>query len=175
VGPAILSIVVLALALTGCAQSSDTSTAARAGAGAPTASTPTTTTESGSATAPGSTTGLSVSPQVGAPSSVMHFAITPTTQARASHGGEISDSLSVMGPQRAGCVGIHQQALATLPSSGSTTVSLGPPQIGGNWCPGTYTARVLVLERPKCGQGQMCPQFIRVLGTIGPVSFRISG
>lgn len=169
-GPAILCIVVLALALTGCAHSSDTSTAATAGA-----STPTTTAGPGGATAPGRTTGLSVSPQVGAPSSVMHFAITPTTQASASHGGEISDSLSVMGPQRTGCVGIHQQALATLPSSGSTTVSLGPPQIGGNWCPGSYTARVLVLERPKCGQGQMCPQFIRVLGTIGPVSFRISG
>jgi hypothetical protein len=105
----------------------------------------------------------------------MHFTITPTARASAPSGEEISNALSVMGPQKAGCVGVHQQGLSALPPSGQTTVSLGPSQIGGNWCPGTYTARVEVLERPKCGQGQMCPQFIRVLATLGPVRFRISG
>jgi len=168
---AMLAVVALTLMLAGCAQS--------AGAAPPTATTPTTsatsTTGSGTAGAPGSVTGLSVSPQVGSPTSVMHFAITPPASASAASGEEISNALSVMGPQKAGCVGVHQQALSVLPQSGATTVSLGPSQLGGQWCPGTYTARVEVLERPKCGQGQMCPQFIRVLATIGPVSFRISG
>lgn len=175
----LLVIAALALGLAGCAQSSHTTSAATSGPGAAptTATTPstptTTTTGSGSGTPPASVTGLSVSPQVGSPSSTLHFAITPTAHAAsAPNGGQISSSLSVMGPQKSGCVGVHQEA---LPSSGSTTVALGPSQIGGNWCPGSYTARVLVLERPKCGPGQMCPQFIRVLASIGPVGFKISG
>jgi hypothetical protein len=177
----LLVIAALALGLAGCAQSSNTTTAATSGPGAapPTATTPSTpaatTTGSATATPPGNTRGLSVSPQAGSPSSVIHFAITPPARANAESGVEVSDSLSVMGPQKTGCVGIHQQSLSALPAGQQTTVSLGPSQIGGNWCPGTYTARVLVLARPKCGAGQMCPQFIRVLASIGPVSFRISG
>jgi hypothetical protein len=54
-------------------------------------------------------------------------------------------------------------------------VAVGPTQLGGSWCPGTYTARVEVLARPKCGEGMMCPQFIRVVAVLGPTTFRISG
>lgn len=177
----LLVIAALALTLAGCAQSSNTTSSAANGAGAapPSATTPstsaTTPTGSGTATSPRSAMGLSVSPQVGSPSSVIHFAVTPPSTAGATSGGEISDALSVMGPQQSGCVGTHQQSMSALPAGQQTTVSLGPAQLGGNWCPGTYTARVVILERPKCGQGQMCPQFIRVVGSLGPVSFRISG
>jgi hypothetical protein len=179
---ALLAIAALALGLAGCAQSSNTTSGSAthgAGAAPPSATTPsitaTTTTGSGTATSPGSATGLSVSPQVGSPSSVIHFAVTPPSTASATSGGEISDALSVMGPQKSGCVGIHQQSMSALPPGQQTTVSVGPAQLGGNWCPGTYTARVVILQRPKCGQGQMCPQFIRVVGSLGPVGFRIAG
>jgi hypothetical protein len=100
--------------------------------------------------------------------------VTPTYRT-GGQSGDISNALSVTGPQKPGCVGVHNQGLSALPPGQATSVSLGPAQIGGNWCPGTYSARVVVLERPKCGPGQMCPQFIRVLAAIGPVSFRISG
>jgi hypothetical protein len=104
----------------------------------------------------------------------MHFAVTPSSRAGAQGSEDISIVLSVMGPQKAGCVGVHEQGLSALPPGQKTDVSLGPAQLGGTWCPGTYNARVEILERPKCGQGMMCPQFIRVLAAIGPVSFRIS-
>jgi hypothetical protein len=32
-----------------------------------------------------------------------------------------------------------------------------------------------VLARPKCGQGMMCPQFIRVVAVLGPQTFKIAG
>jgi hypothetical protein len=80
-----------------------------------------------------------------------------------------------MGPQKTGCVGIHQQPLPSLAVGRQASVSLGPAQLGGDWCPGTYTARVEVLARPKCGPGMMCPQFIRVVASLGPATFRISG
>jgi hypothetical protein len=105
----------------------------------------------------------------------MHFAATPTYPVAGPGDGDISNSLSVMGPQKPGCVGVHEQGLSALPPGHTTMISLGPAQIGGNWCPGTYTARVEILERPKCGPGMMCPQFIRVLAALGPVTFKISG
>jgi hypothetical protein len=170
-------------ALAGCAQSSNTaSTAKSAPGGAPptattptTPSTPTTSTGSGTTPAPGSAKGLSVSPAVGSPHSVIHFSITPSYRLGAHGNQDISAALSVTGPQEPGCVGVHQEPLSAPPTGQETMVSVGPAQIGGSWCPGTYSARVVVLERPKCGAGQMCPQFIRVLAAIGPVSFRISG
>ena len=175
----------LAVALAGCGSSDTTSTSSgAAGGSATTASTPaapgtpttaTTTTGSGTSAPPGSAHGLSVSPTTGSPHSVMRFAVNPPTLTGGQGSGDISNALSVMGPQKSGCVGVHEQGLAALPPGQTTTVSLGPSQIGGDWCPGTYTARVEILERPKCGQGMMCPQFIRVLAALGPVSFKISG
>lgn len=169
------------MALAGCAQSSNSTSSATSGPGAapPTATTPTST-ATGTATTPGSTPpasahGLSVTPTVGTTHSVMHFVITPSPTTAGQNTNDISNALSVIGPQKPGCVGVHEQGLAALPADQQTTVSLGPAQLGGNWCPGTYSARVATLERPKCGQGQMCPQFIRVLAVIGPVSFKISG
>jgi hypothetical protein len=175
VAAAILTIAAPAAALAGCAQSSDT-TSTKAGApgdNPPTATTPTTPT-SATTTGPASVPGLGVTPAVGSPHSVIHFAVTPSYRT-GGRSEDISNALSIMGPQKPGCVGVRHQGLSALPPGQETTVSVGPAQIGGNWCPGTYSARVLVLERPKCGPGQMCPQFIRVLEAIGPVSFRISG
>jgi hypothetical protein len=168
----------LAAALAGCAQSSDTTSSAAGGAAPPTSSTPTSATTTTTSTTPGSGTGsgsLTVSPTTGSPTSVIRFAVTPNFGAGEQGTGDISNALSVIGPQKAGCVGVHAQGLSALPSGQTTTVSLGPAQLGGNWCPGAYTARVEILERPKCGGGMMCPQFIRVLAALGPVSFKISG
>jgi hypothetical protein len=166
----------LAAALAGCAQSSDTTSSAAGGAAPPTSSTPTSATTTTTSTTPGSGSGsLTVSPTTGSPTSVIRFAVTPNFGAGAQGTGDISNALSVIGPQKAGCVGVHAQGLSALPSGQTTTVSLGPAQLGGNWCPGAYTARVEILERPKCGGGMMCPQFIRVLAALGPVSFKISG
>jgi len=188
---AVLAAVTLGLGavVAGCGSSDTTTTTS--GSGAPGASPPTagssgtttatgtpttatTVTGSGTSAPPGSAHGLSVSPAVGSPHSVMHFAATPPNLTPQS-GVDISNALSVMGPQKSGCVGVHEQGLAALPPGQTTTVSLGPSQIGGNWCPGTYTARVEILERPKCKEGTMCPAFIRVLAALGPVSFKIAG
>jgi hypothetical protein len=188
---ATLAVMLALIALAGCAQSSNTTSSSHSapGGGTPTATTLTTatsppsttprtattpTTATTTTTAPASVPGLTVSPAVAAPHSVIHFAVTPTYRT-AGQSGDISNALTVTGPQKPGCVGVHNQGLSALPAGRETTVSVGPAQIGGNWCPGTYSARVVVLERPKCGPGEMCPQFIRVLAAIGPVSFRISG
>jgi hypothetical protein len=170
--------IALAAALGGCAQSSNTTSTGAAGGAPPTSSTPTNpttptptnpttpTTTSATTSVPATGSGtLTASPASGSTESALPSPSTPPANA----------SLSVMGPQKAGCVGIHQQPLPSLPAGQQTSVSLGPAQLGGKWCPGTYSARVEIVARPKCGQGMMCPQFIRVVATLGPAIFRISG
>jgi hypothetical protein len=183
---------VVVAALAGCAQSSDSTTSGSPGGSAPpTASTPTTastpsapgattsTTVTGSGTVtasppPGGGT-LTVTPSTGSTHSVLHFTFTSAHRVASQSGDLVSQALSVTGPQKNGCVGIHQQAVPMTVGGQPMTVALGPAQLGGAWCPGSYEARVEVVERPKCGAGMMCPQFIRVAAVIGPVSFKISG
>jgi hypothetical protein len=181
-------VVVLAAALGGCAQSSDTTSSGTGAGGAapPTASTttqtaPSTTTtstagsESVTANPPSGRGTLTVSPATGSPHSMLHFTFTSPQGISSDASDEVSEALSVTGTQKAGCVGLHQQAVPITVGGQPVSVTLGPQQLGGAWCPGTYTARVEVVERPKCGAGMMCPQFIRVAAVIGPVSFKISG
>ena len=172
--------IAVAGALTGCAQSSNTTTSTGApGTAPPTSSTPTSTSTTGSGTSgtPSGSHPLGVSPAVGSPQSTMRFSFTSPVGSGPQGQGDtlISSALSVIGPHGSGCVGVHQQALPTEPAEQSVNVALGPAQLGGSWCPGTYTARVEVLARPKCGQGMMCPQFIRVVAVVGPTTFRIRG
>ncbi len=172
----------LAAALAGCAQSSDTTSTGAAGRGSATtapltASTPTSSTTT-STTTRGVVAGsgpLTVSPTTGSPHSVIHFAFTAPAGTLAPGSDQVSAALSAVGPQKPGCIGLGHRPLASMAAGQPTTVSLGPAQLGGDWCPGTYTARVEVLARPKCGEGMMCPQFIRVVAMLGPAMFKISG
>jgi hypothetical protein len=175
------ALAALCAASSGCGGSHTTSSSAP-GAGATSSATTTTTPTSstgvsttGSGAAPrGGPTALTVSPTSGTPHSVIRVRFTsPETGARA--GTRISQALSVLGPRHAGCVGMHDEAVPVAPAGQAVVVAVGPAQLGGVWCPGAYSARVEVLARPKCGQGMMCPQFIRVVAVLGPVTFRIAG
>jgi hypothetical protein len=176
----------LSAGLSGCAQSSDTTSTGGAGGAsatapattsttsptAPTSSTTTSTTTSG---AVGGSGPLTVTPTTGSPHSVIHFAFTAPAGTLASGSDQVSAALSVVGPQKSGCIGLGHRPVLSTAAGQPTTLSLGPAQLGGDWCPGTYTARVEVVARPRCGPGMMCPQFIRVVAMLGPATFRISG
>jgi hypothetical protein len=170
-----IAVAVLVLGAAGCASSSNTTTSTVSG-GAPgtgSASTSTSTTSTSGGVPRGGPSALSVSPTSGSAHSVIHFSFTSpgdTTDART----QLSQSLSVIGPHGSDCVGMHAQAVPVAPAGQAVDVSVGPDQLGGAWCPGTYAARVEVLARPKCGEGMMCPQFIRVVAVLGPATFKIS-
>jgi hypothetical protein len=170
------AVVSLAAALAGCAASSNT-TSSGAGATIPaTTAPPTTTTTTSSATTPrGGPSALSVSPTVGSKQSVMRFSFASPAATTTQASTQTSGALSVVGPHQAGCVGVHDEAIPSEPAGHTVDVAVGPAQLGGPWCVGSYTARVEVVQRPKCAAGMMCPQFIRVVAVLGPVMFRISG
>lgn len=118
---------------------------------------------------------LSVSPRTGTPRSELRFSFIALAATGARAHTQISDTLSVMGQVRAGCVGFHSTSLAPVAKGGRLSVSVGPAELGGPWCTGAYTARVEELARPVCRAGQACPQFIRVVGIVGRTTFRIRG
>jgi hypothetical protein len=165
----------VAAVLCGCAASSNTTSSSSGAAGAGPPSSTTSTTSSGATTPHGGPSALSVSPAVGSAHSVVRFSFTSPERSGPQGATQISDSLSVIGPHRPDCVGVHQEALPSEPAGAMVSAAVGPAQLGGPWCAGTYTARVEVVARPVCGPGMMCPQFIRVIAVLGPVTFRISG
>jgi hypothetical protein len=159
----------LGISIAGCGSSSATPASSRTGSATATA------TSSSSAGPPRSAARLTVSPAVGTTSSVLRFSFTAPASTGRQGDSLISYTLSVRGRPRSGCVGIHGATLPPVRARQMVTSALGPAQLGGSWCPGTFSARVEELESAACGAGQMCPQFIRIVAVIGPVSFKISG
>jgi hypothetical protein len=117
---------------------------------------------------------LAVSPQHPHASSTITFSfIAPT---RAGVVGKVVDSysLSVTGPAGANCKGSHEQAGSPVAKGATEQISLGPTQLGANWCVGPYTARVFEIQRPYCKPGALCPQYVRVAGIVATTSFSIT-
>jgi hypothetical protein len=118
--------------------------------------------------------GLTLSPQHPRPSSTVTFSFTAPT--RAGIVGKVIDSysLSVTGPAGANCKGSAEQAGSPVAKGATERISLGPTQLGANWCVGPYTARVFEIQRPYCKPGVLCPQYVRVAGIVAKTSFSIS-
>jgi hypothetical protein len=133
----------------------------------------TSTTHSGPATASSTTSvasqSLSVSPPAPTPTSRVTF--TFRAPATAGHHGPslLSFLLTLAGPRHAGCVGPR-----TAPIPHVVKGTTANAQLGGTWCVGAYVARVQEFARPFCKPGQMCPQYVRLIGTVAMGRFRVA-
>jgi hypothetical protein len=118
----------------------------------------------------GAATGrLSIRPA--APKTTSRITFTFTAPATAGRHGPslLSFALTISGPRHAGCVGPRTAAVPRAVKGQRASVVLGP-----HWCPGAYAARVQEFARPFCKPGQMCAQYIRLVGTVASASFRIA-
>ena len=118
--------------------------------------------------------GLAVSPQHPHASSTLTFSFTAPT--RAGIVGKVIDSfsLSVTGPAGENCKGSEERAGSPVAKGATERISIGPAQLGTNWCVGPYTARVFEIQRPYCKPGTLCPQYVRVAGIVAKTSFSIT-
>jgi hypothetical protein len=118
--------------------------------------------------------GLTVSPQHPHASSTITFSFTAPT--RAGIVGKVIDSysLSVTGPAGENCKGSQERAGTPVAKGATEDISLGPAQLGANWCVGPYTARVFEIQSPYCKPGTLCPQYVRVAGIVAKTSFSIT-
>jgi hypothetical protein len=97
------------------------------------------------------------------------FAFTaPATAGR--HGPSLlSFALAVAGPRHAVCLGPRTAVIPRAVKGARASV-----QLGGTWCVGGYVARVEEFARPFCKPGQMCPQYVRLVGTVAAGQFRVA-
>ena len=80
---------------------------------------------------------------------------------------DLAYDLALSGPTQAGCLAARSVAVPAATKGSPVTVTLDPAKLGGQWCAGTYTAKVTEIQRPVCLPGAMCPQYIRVVATVG--------
>jgi hypothetical protein len=143
------------------------------GCGSATPAQPGASTSSTSATSSSTPSRLTVSPSTGAPTTTftLHF------NAPASSGKlgqtRLGYTVSLSGPAGAGCLSARSVGLPTALKDTPIPVALDPAKLGGTWCAGTHTARAVEVETPICSPGTMCPDFIRVVGTVGTATFRV--
>ncbi len=118
--------------------------------------------------------GLALSPDHPHPGSTLTFSFTAPVAAGRS--GKVIDgySLSVTGPAGAGCKGSGEAAGGAVAKGATARISIGPSQLGANWCVGPYTARVFEIQRPYCKPGAICPQYVRVAGIVARTSFSVT-
>jgi hypothetical protein len=180
-GPTAMAAAAVVVVLAGCGGAMHSSSSSRSATGpsssaASSASTTSTTSSGaggGAVVRPRPVT-LTVTPRAGAPQTAFRFAFTAPASSGVQGRTALSYSLSVAGPARAGCVAVRSAPVAAVVSGHRSTTTLGPAQLAGRWCAGTYTAKVAELVRPVCATGEACPQFIRLVAIIGPVRFTVT-
>ena len=107
----------------------------------------------------------------GSTSPTSRVTFTFPAPATAGHHGPslLSFILTLAGPRHAGCLGPRTAPIPHVVKG--TTASV---QLGGTWCTGPYVARVQEFARPFCKPGQMCPQYVRLVGTVAMARFRVA-
>ena len=117
--------------------------------------------------------GLTVSPVIGDAATTFAFDFRAPDASGSNGGTRLGYTLGIVGPSGSGCVGSRSAQVPDVSKGAEVSVTVGPTELGDPWCPGTYNARVSEFATPVCAPGTMCPQFIRVVGTVGRTSFRV--
>lgn len=103
------------------------------------------------------------------------FALRFTAPATAGAKGStrLGYQLSLAGPSEPGCPVSRALPSPEPRKDQAVAIRLVPDRLGGSWCSGVYTARVSEVQTPVCKPGSVCPQYIRMVGIVGHVSFRV--
>ncbi len=118
---------------------------------------------------------LTVTPTQGGPATRFSLRFIAPASSGPSGGSRISFTLGLSGGKATGgCLGPRTVALPAASKGLPVTIGLNPASLGGSWCPGTHTARVLEVQGPVCNPGTICPQYLRVVGTVGQTTFTVS-
>ncbi|MGB9185630.1 MAG: hypothetical protein WCB67_16365 [Solirubrobacteraceae bacterium] len=158
----------------GCGSATSSSShSASGGTGTSTsATTSASTTTSASSTGP-SAGALTVTPARGGPTTQFSLRFIAPASSGSSAGSRVSFTLSLTGGS-GNCIGPRTVAVPAATKGQPVTIAVAPASLGGTWCPGTHKARVVEVQGPVCNPGTMCPQYLRVVGTVGETTFSVS-
>ena len=117
-------------------------------------------------------TGLTVSPANGGPDATFTVAFTAREASIEVNGARTGYTVAVTGGSGS-CLGDRSVQAAAASAGATLTVALEPGKLGGRWCPGAHTVRVIEVQTPVCAPGSMCPQYVRVIATLGTARFTV--
>ncbi|MGH2889121.1 MAG: hypothetical protein ACRDNJ_05805 [Solirubrobacteraceae bacterium] len=120
-----------------------------------------------------------VSPHTGHPRTTFRFRLRLPSQLPAMISWARRDTLSVIGPHRAGCVAATTVALPTDSPGAAVNVRLNPARLGedGRWCIGRFHGTVVDTERVICSPPPvyiMCPDIMIAPQVIARFTFRVT-
>jgi hypothetical protein len=122
-------------------------------------------------------TPVDVRPATGGPHSVFTVSLRIPTKAGTSGQDHRTDSLTVTGPHRSGCVSRAAIVLPAGAAGSSVRVRLVPGRLGGRWCAGSFQGVVTETQSVICGPNpaRACPLVMIAPQTIGRFRFRVRG
>lgn len=162
-----LAVAGVALTLGACASRNTTTSGSRTAPGGGSSAT-----SSASSSASASAAGVAVSPAVGGPDQAFTVAFTARDAAGEINGVRLGYTVAVTGGDGS-CLGARSVQAGPAGAGAPVTVALAPGRLGGRWCVGVHTVRVIEVQTPVCSPGTMCPQYVRVIGTIGTARFTV--
>lgn len=127
---------------------------------------------SGTVAHPGAA-GLTISPATGGPDATFTVAFTARDASTEINGARTGYTVAVTGG-RGSCLGDRSVQAAAAAAGSPLTVALDPGKLGGRWCAGAHSVRVLEVQTPVCPPGSMCPQYVRVIATLGTARFTVA-
>jgi hypothetical protein len=65
-----------------------------------------------------------------------------------------------------GCLAQIESSVPVARKGERVHVRLSPLALGGRWCSGRYTGKIIELQTLVCPPGAMCPTYVRLLGTV---------
>jgi hypothetical protein len=120
---------------------------------------------------------VKVSPASGTPTTVFAISFRTRDAADPSTGRYYAVGVNRPAAGGRGCTTFAGQTVVSERAHARVTVLLSPgPSVLApppHWCSGTYHGDVEELQRPVCGPGVPCPQYIVLLRRLGNFSFRV--
>lgn len=116
---------------------------------------------------------LDVTPPTGGPTTTFSMRFTAPASSGFTGRSRLGYTLGLTAPAGSRCIGARSVQVPAAIKGEPVPITLDPSRLGGKWCPGTYTARVVELVAPACAARTMCPQFLRVVGTVATAAFRV--
>jgi hypothetical protein len=154
---------VLAISLASCGGSNAPATKS-SGAGAAGSST----------TAAAPSHGVAVTPGSGHPTTTFSLRFIAPALTRTEPRSRIGFAVSLLTPAATSCIGTRSLQAPAAKEGDPVSVTLDPARLGGTWCTGVHRVRVIETESPVCHAGTMCPEFVRVIRTVGTATFRVT-
>jgi len=118
--------------------------------------------------------GIAVTPATGHPTTTFSVRFTAPVSTRTEPGSRIGFAVALTEPAATSCIGTRSLGAPSAPKGDPVAVTLDPARLGGKWCMGIHRVRVIETESPVCHKGTMCPEFVRVVRTVGTATFRVT-